>query len=125
MIPLGRVQNTFTDYLLSVPSHPSPSAPHNHRLWHQFSYWQLISPHGQEYRPRFHTQTNSDLVCLAGMRHCCLHIVLQLTMAEILLHSRAGRWLGTTILPCVRLSNIAGFCPMPQFAYPNFPTATM
>ena len=85
MIPLGRVQNASTVYLLSVPSDPSPSEPHNHRLWHQFSYWQLISPHRREYQPRFHGQI---LICLAGTRHCCLHTVLQLTMAEILLHCR-------------------------------------
>lgn len=45
-------------------------------------------------------------------------------MAEILLHCRAGHTLGTTILPCVKLSNIGSLHPIPQFA-PNFPTVTL
>jgi len=63
-IPLGKVQNTSTDYLLSVPDDPSTSVAHNHRHWQKFGYWQLIVPPTWEYHPRFHRQTNSDLVCL-------------------------------------------------------------
>lgn len=40
--------------------------------------------------------THSDLVCLAGTQHCCLHIVLQLTMAEILLHCE---WVAAYLAP--------------------------
>lgn len=124
MIPLGRVQNASTVYLLSVPYDPSPSEPHNHRLWHQFSYWQLISLQSAQTRiPTPIPRTNPDL---PGRQAALLFTHCPST--------DHGRNIATLSGPATYLepasfhvSNnliLVVYIHVPHFAYPNFPTMT-
>lgn len=119
MISLGRAKNASTVYLYDLLSlaWSSPPICHNRQLGYRFSDWHLVVANET-------TDPNTtDKLWSSLPLHCCLHIVLQLTMAEALLHCQAGCSLITAIL--LSYHNVGSLHSTQQFAHPHFPIITV